>query len=777
MRLFSALPLLSAVVAAQETRTLPSISIGLNPTRAPSSIQNIEPSITQSLSEPIQTDRACAQIASFVRRNPRSQYPVIPAELAITCLKSVPIRQADANSTVAAIKRMVEFQSTISYLKDPPEGWPNEKVDIFAGLDDIGRKVSSNQYTNEYDFEDAIARLFIKAHDGHLNFNGMTWAGVFRWRRSVQIALVSASQDGVELPKIWALSDINRTDTSYQRSAVAQINGENAVQYLRSEAEFNSYHDPDTRFNAMFFMQPAENYGYFTSPRFFTGLFTNVTFENGTTNNYANSAIVLEPRAWAYIADPETFYETYVEPSSSAARLKPRDPNALPFHLENPRDHEYQSAFTIERGSVPVLYPRPFIAHSAAQVPLAGYFLNTAQGQIGVLVVQTFNTADVSGARQFQQIIQRYIAEAKSRGIAKHIIDVRTNGGGKVLSGYDMYLQFFPSQEPQAQFRYRGHRASEVYGSSISSFRAVSLANGELYTSPFSNDAFLSSNLTAFPDWTAMYPPARFKNDNFTALLKYNLSDPLTTSDPRLAVGITPTGYGNRANFTEDPFRAEDLIILSDGVCASTCAIFVELMVQQSGVKTLAVGGRPQNGPMEPVGGTKGTLVLPSVYLQGLAVLVRSAFATSTAQRNEWAEFLPTPFGINVLDASINFQDNIRAGLENDGLPTQFLNDSASCRIWYEPRMYLNVSLLWEKTAAVAFGGNNGGMNESACVLGSFTSKEQQTGAGEGNPQTGQGDTSSNDDGDKEDAATLLTPSWMSILVCAAIVLSSLSLL
>ncbi|KAF2827122.1 peptidase S41 family protein-like protein [Ophiobolus disseminans] len=744
MRLLTALPPLLAVVVAQGTTPIPSPSIGLIPSRAPSSIRDVEPLATQSISGPVSTERACAQVASVVA-NSRLQYPSVSAELAITCLKSVPISRNDATTTIDGIKRMVEFQSTLSYLKDPPKGWPNPQVDIIAGLNDIGSKVGNGQYTNEYDFEEAIASLFIKAHDGHLNFNGMAWAGAFRWRRSSRIALISASRDGVELPKIWTISDFNSTDTSYERSPIKSIQGEDAALYLRKEAELNSYHDPDTAYNAMFFMQPAENFGYFTNPRFFAGTETRIVFENGTAFNYTNSAIVLEPKAWRYISSPSSFYDTYVAPSTSSQRLKPRDPNALPYHLENPRDHVYQSAFSIEHGSVPLFYPRPFIAHTAPEVPLAGYFLNTTLGQIGVLVVQTFNTEDASGARQFQRVIQRYIEGSKARGVAKHIIDVRTNGGGKVLSGYDMYLQFFPSQKPQTQSRYRGHRASEVYGSSLSSFAAPTLANGDLYTSPFSNDAYISSNLTKFADWNAMYPPERFHNDTFTALLKYNLSDPLTTSDSRLAVGIVPTGYGSRNNFTEDPFRGEDLVILTDGLCASTCAIFVELMVQQSRVRTLAVGGRPQKGPMEAVGGTKGTLVLPYQYLLALA-----------AVRTEWASFLPTTFGINVQDASVNFQDNIRVGLEKDGIPSQFLNDSASCRIWYEPQMYLNVTLLWGKTASVAFGGKDGGMNETACVEGSVSTREQQTGAGEGNPGTGQGDKSTN--GDKKDAATGLRP-------------------
>jgi hypothetical protein len=770
MKSFTALSALIAVAAAQTTSidlSEPTQSLDIEPTPTSSSFDDIdvEPTTTQTVSGPIETSQACDQIAEFVA-NTYEEFPVVDSELAYACLKSMPFKSQDASTTVDEIKKMIQFQSTISYLKDPPQGWPNEAVDLVAGLDDIKSKI--NDYSNEFDFETDIAALMVKAHDGHLAWNGMASSGAFRWRRSSNIALISASRDGSEVPKIWAIQDFNGTDGAYDPSPITQIDGKDAVQFLNEEANLNAYHDPDARFNAMFFMQPAESFGYFTSPRFYPGATTNVTYENGTIDTYDNGAIVLQSETWPYIDDAASFYEMYVVPKTISP-VKKRDPNALPLHLENPRDHMFRGTFAQQRSSVPLFYPDPVVAHSANLVPLAGYFIDTSEGQIGVLVVQTFNTEDVKGAVEFQAVVQEYISQAKSRGVEKHIIDIRTNGGGKVLSGYDMYLQFFPSKEPQTQSRYRGHAASELFGDKCSSFKSINTLNAELFTSPFSNDAYLSSDLQEYADWKAMYPPSHFQNDKFTSLLKYNLSDPYTTSNTRLAVGITLTGYGDRSNFTEDPFRAEDIIILSDGMCASTCSIFAELMVQQSGVRSIAVGGRPQLGPMVTVGGTKGTLVLPSLYMEALSTYITASFSPSNAQKSEWAGFLPAQPPIAVMDASVNFQDNIRAGLESAGVPTQFLNDTASCRMWYEPEDYLNVTRLWEKTAQVAFG-NAGKMDDSRCVAGSVTSLDQQTGKGESNPST-------TGDGGKEDAASGLRVGWMGMVGCAGAVAVSFLLM
>ena len=52
-------------------------------------------------------------------------------------------------------------------------------------------------------------------------------------------------------------------------------------------------------------------------------------------------------------------------------------------------------------------------------------------------------------------------------------------------------------------------------------------------------------------------------------------------------------------------------MILYDGYCASTCTIFSELMRQQGGVKTIALGGRPNKDIIQAVGGVKGTNDFP----------------------------------------------------------------------------------------------------------------------------------------------------------------------
>lgn len=142
------------------------------------------------------------------------------------------------------------------------------------------------------------------------------------------------------------------------------------------------------------------------------------------------------------------------------------------------------------------------------------------------------------------------------------MIDVRTNGGGKTFLGYDTFKRFFHSTEIQLQSQYRGHDASNLFAEQISKLQ-FSIRTGEAYTSSFNYYSYDDKDLKSFRDWTDMYPPEQFNGDNFTNLLRYNLSDPLVTSSDRYSIGITVTGYNDRSNFTKAPFTKDDIIIVS----------------------------------------------------------------------------------------------------------------------------------------------------------------------------------------------------------------------
>jgi hypothetical protein len=220
------------------------------------------------------------------------------------------------------------------------------------------------------------------------------------------------------------------------------------------------------------------------------------------------------------------------------------------------------------------------------------------------------------------QIVNTYtINRCKAEGKTKLIIDVSANGGGTILQGYDLFKQLFPQISPDELNRFRAHEAFNIIGEEVSWYsgqfvrklNANNLTVDNILASPNNYRSDLTPNGQHFHSWPQKYGPHAEgpEPDNFTSLFKWNLNDPLT---PINSGGIYVSGYLKRSNITEQPFKAEDIVIVYDGYCASTCTIFSELMRTQGDVKTIALGGRPNKDIIQAVGGVKGTNDYPCQY-------------------------------------------------------------------------------------------------------------------------------------------------------------------
>ena len=75
-----------------------------------------------------------------------------PSEV-YACLKSVPFDENKAVEQVSWIQNVVQLQSTLAYLKDPPPSYQMPAVDIVGGLNNLSTFISKGKYTTEYDIE------------------------------------------------------------------------------------------------------------------------------------------------------------------------------------------------------------------------------------------------------------------------------------------------------------------------------------------------------------------------------------------------------------------------------------------------------------------------------------------------------------------------------------------------------------------------------------------------------------------------------------------------
>lgn len=322
---------------------------------------------------------------------------------------------------------------------------------------------------------------------------------------------------------------------------------------------------------------------------------------------------------------------------------------------------------------------------------------------------------------EFQNVNSELIAAALAANKTKLIIDVSANGGGTILQGYDLFKQLFPSILPYGANRFRAHEAFNQLGIDYSALAALfhrSLSENEtvqeIESAPYNYRSDANVTYHPFTSWAEKYGPHEYgpANDTFTSIIRWNLSDVLT---PDNSGGIYVSGYLNRSNVTVQPFARQDIIIVYDGYCASTCTIFSEFMRQQAGVKTIALGGRPNKDIIQAVGGVKGTNDIPyEDMLDAIIVDLQFANASYAAYLNTtvFSTYNDLPLLRAASAPVVNARDGIRQGDATE-TPLQFVYEPADCRIFYTPEMVVSEEAVWKTVADTVWGG------QDACVAGS----------------------------------------------------------
>ncbi|KAJ8112940.1 hypothetical protein OPT61_g4819 [Boeremia exigua] len=678
----------------------------------------------------------CAQVSASVAAQESVATPTVAAGLAYECITSVPFNQTAALALVDGVVPYFKWQSNTAFLKDPPAEYAEKvqpAVDIWGELETIRGKVVGGQYENEFEFGFELYILLQSTHDGHFVYVPDVIGTVFNFARPVP--LVSVSADGKELPKAYVYADIlaeSFGNSSFTSSPISKINGEEAQAFLENWAQYGSLQDRDALYNNVFYELATVSLGpsgsgigtFAGSGRgrwIYPGATTELEFENSTSVTYENYAKVLIP--FDGISDGESLYKTWFTGN------QPTEAAPTPTPSSNATSSAVSSA-TASATVTPIPapgYPPPVIreAHNL----IGGYFLEDDYADVAVLSVPSF--VGISAQEEFQATAVKFLATAKAAGKKKLVIDVSANGGGTILLGYDLYKLLFPNDiDHAAADRFRAFESTDLLGQKFSEFaeglprtlvteeqnETLYELNDAVVSSLFNYQTDISANGTNFVNWADKYGPLiHQKGDNFSDLFRWNLSDVLT---PLNSGGIYIHGYGPLSNYTQQPFAAEDIVVVTDGYCASTCTIFSELMRQRAGVKYISLGGRPREGITQAIGGVKGTNNLPWTYIQALVQYTftnltsadEAAKLNSTELGDYWSDVVFDRLAIGS-SVNINFRDGIRDGDESY-TPLQFVYEPSDCRILYTKQMTVDATAIWKAVADSTWGG------KSHCVAG-----------------------------------------------------------
>ncbi|KAK0620429.1 hypothetical protein B0T14DRAFT_521409 [Immersiella caudata] len=635
-----------------------------------------------------------------LRHAPGKALPTVAAEVARACLESVPLGKAEAIDLVESLEPYLEWQSDAAYKADPPPGYWFPPYNMFAALERIKEYLVADRYVNELEFqEDLYLNVFSAGHDGHLAFFPDALTRVFSWKR--QRSLVSISDDGLSLPVIKLYEDmVSAPDTA---SAVKLINGVDAATYIADTIFTATYNqDPDAAYNTMFYSKTMAaltgGNGFFSGGGriryLYQGPNTTFTFENGTVLTLENIATVHDDLT--DVEDGSSFYAKFcgIGAVENALASTSRTVNS-------------------EAGASIYGYPESIIASSGNIV--TGYYLD-GEGleDVAVIAVLAFESGSPA---EFHAVCEEFFAMAVEANKTKLVVDFQGNGGGYILLGYDFFHQLFPSITPDGFSRWKENPGFNALSHIISD----RVSNLDPYTSgdhsaiedweSWYNFRF-DLNLTnqPFASFAAKFSPHTYESTPYTNILRWDLTNNLTTTNTTFGVGVNLTAPSPM------PFLPSNIVLLYDGICASTCALTSTMLRHQAHVNSISLGGRSSHPGLTPgVGGVKGAQVLTFADIHR-ATSSHLPLANTDAQREALSRYSDLP--IRRGGGAVNVRDQILRENLNDGIPAQYITENADCRLFWTREMLEDVGEVWKAAARAAFLGKE-------CAVGGIAREEE----------------------------------------------------
>ncbi|KAG4029615.1 hypothetical protein MFRU_015g01520 [Monilinia fructicola] len=368
------------------------------------------------------------------------------SELANECLLSSVIDNDLAASFVVEYKKYVQFQSTLNYLKYPTDGY-----------------CSKRRFSSQYAFDQALALLLTSAHEGHLYTSFCTSLSI-SYQRGID--LISLSSDGIKLPKIYVLDDVQSASNSIvDISNIVTINEKDASEYIRELAIVQ----PSLAISSVVSEPPTAGTPFgafsFTNLNNYPGAFTNLTFANGTIAS-SNTAGVSPERWSTNIVDGESFTNHFCIDPAQADFTPTATASAAPSST---------SSTTAATSTTSAPYLLGHVYNEVVKDPnnqVAGYFLNGSYYEdTAVLYVASFANElfgnENTNPLTFQNTTQTFFNAGRAANKTKLVIDLSGNGGGNTILPNDLFRRLFPTIESYGGGRVRVGDAADIYGKTI----------------------------------------------------------------------------------------------------------------------------------------------------------------------------------------------------------------------------------------------------------------------------------------------------------------------
>ncbi|EEY20539.1 conserved hypothetical protein [Verticillium alfalfae VaMs.102] len=618
---------------------------------------------------------------------------LVRPSIAYECLRSIAVDTERDIALLEYLEPWLEFQSTVGILADPPEGYMYPGVDILGGFSNMTSMLRNGDYDNQYDFIVDLFRL-INVKPREGHLS-YTPALISAVQFATPAVFISISEDGTSLPSIYLYDDYLQSQSQgYDAAKVVSFDGTPIFDWLQQRGVDNDRNqDPDASWNSQLYSAALDNIGVSAA----STIFAHGNLTDQSTIVFGNNTEVSFNNVAVLVGDFSNI--------SSGEDVHNR------FEVPDRFGNAESSPFTKlakrqSDGFDNVGYPDPFVIHEDGYI--SGYHFRRGKlDDTAVLAVKSFLTSDLESQpeadlEEFVRVVSTFVTDSADDGKDRLIIDFQGNGGGSLANLIALYLFLFPQAETFLPLRARANPLLNWMGETAVEFRAPMLPVYDLRTA-------VDEDMNTF------------------------------------------------SSCLPEHFTANNTVILTDGFCASACALAVGLMSRLLGIHVVTLGGRPNERPMQAVGGTKGgpilTLDWGKAIFPDIASEERPPSDLRTAPFSEVGPPLagPPPEMIVVNSANVHLHD------DDDAAPLQFVYEAANCRLFYTWETLTNLTNLWEAVSDVNPRTGSGG----------FGNGRSNGGGGNGNGNGNSNGGSSNGD-DSDNAAGRVAGASFTVLVALA---------
>ncbi|KAF8497585.1 hypothetical protein F5888DRAFT_1794404 [Russula emetica] len=525
---------------------------------------------------PVRPD-ACAAIAGETFSKPAD---------ALACLRSFSFNETLRQNILSTVSRVLDFYTFEEYYPKSSFPFPNN-VDIRAEL----TRINSTSYITDYDFNLDLYNSINKMNDGHTLWIPRCY---MNWEAICPTPIVSLSVGGRE--RVYIAPDasdfvslVPNGFTGYydligfdwKRLAgaeVLQIESMDPYDYvdLVADTVTGNYLDHGVRVNSVFTSYRllgssfSQKFGDLAGRPF--SPIANLTFvliPVGATQPETVTVPFLHVFMGNSFSDMDSYWANNcaADGSTNGVDGKLASDAVQPYARLRAKGIIRPPSDAIE---LPSQFQPSLPPINGKARDMVSYLL--PDNVTGVLFVGSFQDADIGG---FQDDVVTTIISLKVAGATRLLIDLTNNPGGFVCEGFFLhqYLSGLNFGYPGFQTAIRGNLlARKIVNQSI----ALGIGDNDSFYAP---EQWAFVNDTLFPiDFNYINPPVLVTENDHRDNTSQRFHDvcPFSVSIPNLP-----------------PFDPSNIAIVTNGNCASTCALFCTLMKERHNTTIAVFGGRP----------------------------------------------------------------------------------------------------------------------------------------------------------------------------------------